>query len=70
MPHRLRAIIEEAAQQAGAKLKIEAEVSGISTLLELVRARLEYTALPSTLLRGEGKVGQLSSPRSCFSFLS
>ena len=61
MPHRLRTIIEEAAQQAGAKLKIEAEVSGISTLLELVRARLGYTALPSTLLRGEVKDGRLQS---------
>jgi MFS family permease len=53
--------IEEAAQQAGAKLKIEAEVSGIFTLLELVRARLGYTALPSTLLRGEVKDGRLQS---------
>jgi len=53
LPHRLRAIIQDAAHQAGAELKVEAEVSGISTLLDLVRARLGYTALPLTLLRGE-----------------
>jgi LysR family nitrogen assimilation transcriptional regulator len=60
-PHRLRAIIQEAAHQAGAELKIEAEVSGISTLLELVRARLGYTVLPLTLLRGELEDGRLQS---------
>jgi DNA-binding transcriptional LysR family regulator len=60
-PSPLRAIIEEALHQAGAELKIEAEVNGISTLLELVRARLGYTALPSTLLRGELEEGRLQS---------
>ncbi|PWT90309.1 MAG: LysR family transcriptional regulator [Proteobacteria bacterium] len=60
-PHRLRAIIQEAAHQAGVELKIEAEVSGISTLLELVRARLGYTVLPSTLLRGDVEEGRLQS---------
>jgi len=60
-PHRLRAIIQEAAQQAGVELKIEAEVNGISTLLELVRARLGYTVLPFTLLRGEVTEGRLQS---------
>ena len=60
-PHRLRAIIQDAAQQAGVELKIAAEVSGISTLLELVRARLGYTVLPFTLLRGEVTEGRLQS---------
>jgi LysR family transcriptional regulator, nitrogen assimilation regulatory protein len=60
-PHRLRAIIHDAAQQAGVELKIEAEVSGISTLLELVRARLGYTVLPFTLLRGEVTEERLQS---------
>lgn len=61
VPHRLRAIIQDAAYQAGAELKIEAEVSGISTLLELVRARLGCTALPATFLRGELEEGRLQS---------
>ena len=60
-PHRLRAIIEDAAHQAGTEPRVEAEVSGIATLLELVRARLGYTALPATLLRGELEDGRLQS---------
>jgi LysR family nitrogen assimilation transcriptional regulator len=60
-PHRLRSIVEQAAHQARVKLKIEVEVSGIATLLELVRARVGYTVLPSALLRGEMKEGRLQS---------
>ena len=60
-PHRLRAIVQQAAHQAGVELKVEVEVSGIATLLELVRARIGYTALPATLLQGEVKDGRLQS---------
>ena len=60
-PHRLRAIVQQAAHQAGVELKVEVEVSGIATLLELVRARLGYTALPATLLQGEIRAGRLQS---------
>jgi LysR family transcriptional regulator, nitrogen assimilation regulatory protein len=60
-PHRLRAIVEQAAHQANVELKIEVEVNGIATLLGLVRAKIGYTALPSTLLKAEVKEGRLQS---------
>jgi LysR family nitrogen assimilation transcriptional regulator len=60
-PHRLRAIVEQAAHQAAIALKVEVEVSGIATLLEMVRAKIGYTVLPSTLLRGEKRDGRLQS---------
>lgn len=50
-PHRLRAIVENAAQQANVALRVEVEVSGIATLMELVRGRIGYTVLPHTLIR-------------------
>jgi LysR family transcriptional regulator, nitrogen assimilation regulatory protein len=60
-PHRLRAIIEQLASEAGIKLAVEVEVGGVATLLEMVRARVGYTILPSTLLRGEVREGRLHS---------
>ena len=60
-PHRLRALVQDAAQSAGAELKIEVEVTGTNTVLELVRKKIGYTALPSTLLHDEIKEGRLQS---------
>jgi LysR family transcriptional regulator, nitrogen assimilation regulatory protein len=52
-PHRLRSLIQDAAHQAGAELKVEVEVTGTSTILELVRNKIGYTVLPSCLLHDE-----------------
>lgn len=60
-PHRLRALIEDAAHQAGAALKVEVEVTGIHTILELVRNKIGYTVLPSCLLHDEVMEGRLQS---------
>lgn len=60
-PHRLRAIIDQLAHEAGIALKVEVEVAGIMTLIELIRARMGYTVLPSLLLRGELREGRLES---------
>ncbi|NVO15725.1 MAG: LysR family transcriptional regulator [Rhodoplanes sp.] len=60
-PHRLRALVEDAARAAGIVLRVEAEISGVATLLELVKAGVGYTALPATLLRGQIKEGRLQS---------
>lgn len=60
-PHRLRALVENAAQEARIQLKIEAQISGVATLLELVKAGIGCTILPSTLLRGQIKEGRLQS---------
>ena len=60
-PHRLRSLIDTAAHQAGISLKVELEVMGTSTMLELVRKRVGYTVLPSVLLRDEVAEGRLAS---------
>lgn len=60
-PHRLRAIVENAAQQAGVPLCVEVEVSGINTLMELVRGRIGYTVLPFSLVREDMRCGRLSA---------
>jgi LysR family nitrogen assimilation transcriptional regulator len=60
-PHRLRSLIQDAAHRAGADLKVEAEVTGINTILELVRKKIGYTVLPSCLLHDEVKEGRLQS---------
>ena len=60
-PHRLRTLIENAAHQAGIALKIEIEVTGTNTILELVRAKAGYTVLPSTLLHDEIREGRLQA---------
>jgi LysR family nitrogen assimilation transcriptional regulator len=60
-PHRLRTLIENAAHEAGVALKVEVEVTGTSTILELVRQKIGYTVLPSALLRDEVKEGRLQS---------
>jgi LysR family transcriptional regulator, nitrogen assimilation regulatory protein len=60
-PHRLRAIIEQLAHDGGIALKVEVEVTGTVTLVELVRAGVGYTVLPSFLLRGEVREGRLQS---------
>src|SRR6185437_14629456 len=58
-PHRLRSLIEDAAHQAGVKLKIEVEVTGTNTILELVRKKIGHTVLPSALLHDEVLEGRL-----------
>ncbi len=60
-PHRLRALIDHAAHEAGVELKAEAQISGVATLLDLVKAGLGYTVLPATLLQGQIKEGQVQS---------
>jgi LysR family nitrogen assimilation transcriptional regulator len=60
-PHRLRTLIQDAAQQAGAELRIEVEVTGTNTILELVRKKIGYTVLPSALLHDEVQEGRLQS---------
>ena len=60
-PHRLRALIQDAAEQAGVTLKVEIEVTGTNTVLELVRKRIGYTILPSALLVDETAEGRLAS---------
>jgi LysR family nitrogen assimilation transcriptional regulator len=60
-PHRLRSLIDDAAHQAGVELKVEVEVTGTNTILELVRKKIGYTVLPSCLLDDEVKEGRLQS---------
>lgn len=60
-PHRLRAVVEQAAHSAGVELRVEAQVSGVATLLELVGAGVGFTVLPAALLRGQTKDGRLQS---------
>jgi LysR family nitrogen assimilation transcriptional regulator len=60
-PHRLRTLIDNAAHAAGVALKVEVEVAGTNTMLELVRRRIGYTVLPSALLHDELKEGRLQS---------
>jgi LysR family nitrogen assimilation transcriptional regulator len=60
-PHRLRSLIQDAAHEAGTELKVEVEVTGTNTTLELVRKKIGYTVLPSTLLHDEIKEGRLQS---------
>ncbi len=61
VPHRLRSLIQDAADQAGVTLKVEIEVTGTNTVLELVRKRIGYTVLPSALLLDETAEGRLAS---------
>jgi LysR family transcriptional regulator, nitrogen assimilation regulatory protein len=60
-PHRLRALIDDAAHQAQATLTVEVQVEGTNTILELVRKRIGYTVLPSALLHDEIAEGRLQS---------
>jgi len=60
-PHRLRGLIESAAHEAGVRLKVEVEVTGIHTILELVRARIGFTVLPSVLLQGDIREQRLAA---------
>lgn len=60
-PHRLRTLIQDATRQAGVELKVEVEVTGTNTMLELVRQKVGYTVLPSALLHDEIKEGRLQS---------
>jgi len=59
-PHRLRGLIDTAANDAGVALHVEVEVTGTNTILELVRNRVGYTVLPSVLLRDEVAEGRLA----------
>jgi LysR family nitrogen assimilation transcriptional regulator len=61
VPHRLRALIEDAAHQARTPLNVQVEVTGTNTVIELVRKKIGYTVLPSTLLRDEVAEGRLAS---------
>jgi LysR family transcriptional regulator, nitrogen assimilation regulatory protein len=58
-PHRLRTLIDNAAHAAGVALKVQVEVTGTSTIFELVRQKIGYTVFPSTLLHDELKEGRL-----------
>jgi LysR family transcriptional regulator, nitrogen assimilation regulatory protein len=60
-PHRLRSLIQDAAHQAKTELKVEVEVTGTNTILELVRKKIGYTVLPSSLLHDEMQEGRLQS---------
>jgi DNA-binding transcriptional LysR family regulator len=60
-PHRLRSLIQDAAHEAGTELKVEVEVTGTNTILELVRKKIGYTVLPSALLHDEIREGRLQS---------
>lgn len=60
-PHRLRTLIQDAAHQAGTELKVEVEVTGTNTVLELVRKKIGYTVLPSCLMHDEVTEGRLQS---------
>jgi LysR family nitrogen assimilation transcriptional regulator len=60
-PHRLRALADGAAHAVGTSLRIEAEVTGTLTLLELVRAGVGYTILPSLLVQADVSEGRLQS---------
>jgi LysR family nitrogen assimilation transcriptional regulator len=51
-PHRLRMLVDSLAHEAAIDLQVEAEVSGIATMLELVRAGIGYTVVPSAIVRG------------------
>jgi LysR family nitrogen assimilation transcriptional regulator len=42
-------------------LKVEVEVTGVHTILELVRNKIGYTVLPSCLLHDEVMEGRLQS---------
>ncbi len=60
-PHRLRALIDNAALEAGVALKVEVEVTGTATILDLVRQKIGYTVLPSSLLHDEVEEDRLQS---------
>ncbi|HUC49164.1 MAG TPA: LysR family transcriptional regulator [Xanthobacteraceae bacterium] len=60
-PHRLRTLVDEAAHHAGVKFNVEVEATGTNTILELVRNKIGYTALPSCLLHDEVREGRLQS---------
>jgi LysR family nitrogen assimilation transcriptional regulator len=60
-PHRLRSLIDDAASHAKVALKVEFEVTGTNTILELVRKKIGYTILPSALLHDELQEQRLQS---------
>lgn len=60
-PHRLRGLVDLAAREADVELHTVVEATGTLTVLELVRAGLGYTVLPSMLLEGEAQDGRLQS---------
>jgi LysR family transcriptional regulator, nitrogen assimilation regulatory protein len=60
-PHRLRGLIDEAGLKTGTALKVEVEITGTNTMLELVRRGIGCTALPSVLLADEIREGRLQS---------
>ncbi|MDF2117147.1 LysR substrate-binding domain-containing protein [Roseiarcaceae bacterium H3SJ34-1] len=60
-PHRLRSLVDLAAREAHVELQTVVEATGTLTVLELVRAGLGYTVLPSILVEGEAQGGRLQS---------
>jgi LysR family transcriptional regulator, nitrogen assimilation regulatory protein len=58
-PHRLRSLIDDAAREAGVRLRLEIEVTGTATMLDLVRGRVGFTILPSILVRQVAAIGQV-----------
>ncbi|MCP3387739.1 LysR family transcriptional regulator [Bradyrhizobium sp. CCGB12] len=49
-PDRLRAVLESAAQIAGTTLAVDLEITGVNTMLELVRCNLLHTIVPFGLV--------------------
>ncbi len=60
-PHRLRGLFDQLGEASGVALTVAAEVSGISTILDLVRAGVGHTVVPSMLARGETREGRLEA---------
>jgi LysR family nitrogen assimilation transcriptional regulator len=60
-PHRLRGLFDRLGEESGVVLEVAAEVSGISTILDLVRAGIGHTVVPSMLVRGEVCEGRLEA---------
>jgi LysR family transcriptional regulator, nitrogen assimilation regulatory protein len=60
-PHRLRALIDDAALRAKVELNVEVEVTGTVSVLELVRSGIGFTVLPSLLVEGEARDGRIMS---------
>lgn len=64
-PHRLRALVQDAAREAGLNLVAAVEVTGTNTILELVREGVGYAVMPSSLLIGEKARGHIDSWPIC-----
>jgi LysR family nitrogen assimilation transcriptional regulator len=62
-PHRLRIALDNAARESGINLKINLEVIGTGSLLELVREKIVFTILPFNVVRAQAQAGLLDIRR-------